>query len=125
KQDRVAVRPFRRRAEVLHDLLDPLRGVVGRCESREVVVMGQQLARDDLGPGRSPAEDDAEIVELVAEPAREEERPQAEPRQKLRELRGMTEAVGRVSGRRRLDAEPATDAPAEQEVADERLSADE
>src|SRR5919201_2683729 len=37
----------------------------------------------------------------------------------------MAEAVGLVSRRRRLDAEPAADVPAEQQVAYERLAADE
>ncbi len=87
--------------------------------------MGQHLGRDDLGVGRAPTEDDAEIVELVAEPPGEEEGPKAELRQELRQLCGMTEGVRRVPRPRRLDAELPADAPAEQQVADERLSADE
>ncbi len=85
-------------------------------EPGEVVVVRQLLAGDDLrGPG-APAEDDADLVELVAEAAREEERAESEAREQLRQLGRVSEAVRFVAGGRRLDAEAATDAPPEQQV---------
>ena len=94
-------------------------------EAREVVVVGEHLAGDDLRGAGTPAEDDADVVDLVAHAAREEERADAESRQDLRQLRRVAEAVGEVAGAARLDPEAPADAAAEQEVADERLASHE
>ncbi len=125
EQDRVLPRVLQELAEALDDPLHALLCVVVPAEPGEVVVMRQQLAGDDLGRAGAPAEDDADVVELVAEPAREEEGADAEAREDLRQLRGMAEAVGEVAGAARLDPEAAADAPAEEEIADERLAAHE
>ena len=87
--------------------------------------MREHLARDDLRRAGAPAEDDADVVDLVSHAAREEKGADAEPGQDLRQLRRVAEAVGEVAGAARLDPEAPADAAAEQEVADERLAADE
>ncbi len=112
------------RAEPFDDPLDALGRVVRGDESREVVVVRQHLAGDDFGVGGPPAEDDAELIELVAEPAGEEERLDPEACEHLRQLRRVAETVGVIARRGRLDAEAPADAPPEQQVAYERLSAD-
>src|SRR5262249_16943164 len=73
----------------------------------------------------TPAEDDADVVDLVAHPAREEHGADAEAGQDLRQLRGVAEVVGEVAGAARFDPEAPADATPEQEVADERFAADE
>ena len=112
-------------AEPLDDRPHALLRVVVPREAREVVVVRKHLARDDLARAGAPAEDDADIVDLVAHAAREEEGADAEAGEDLRQLRRVAEAVGHVAGAARLDPEAPADAPAEQEVADERLAADE
>ena len=111
-------------AEVVDDRAHALLRVVGRGQAREVVVVRQHLARDHLGRACAPAKQDADVFDLVTQAAREEERADAEAGEDLRQLRRMAEAVGEIARAARLDAETAADPPAEQEVADERLAAD-
>ena len=111
--------------EVLDDRAQALLGVVVPGEAREVVVVREHLARDDFRRTGAPAEDDADVVDLVAHAAREEEGGDAEAGQDLRQLRRVAEAVGKVAGAARFDPEAPADPAAEQEVADERLAADE
>ena len=125
EQDRVHVRALQHRAEAVDDSLDPLRRVRDRRQPREVVVVREELACDHLLAACAPAEDGADVVDLVAHPPREQERVEAEAREQLRQLRGMPEAVRLVAGARRLDPEAAADAAPEQEIAHERLAADE
>src|SRR5438874_2494302 len=112
-------------AEVLDDRAHALLGVVEPGQACEVVVVREHLAGDEPRGAGSPAEDDADVVELVSKPTREEEGADAEAGQDLRQLCGVPEAVGEVAGVARLDPEPAADPASEQEVADERLAADE
>ena len=112
-------------SEPVDDRANALLGIVIPREAREVVVVREQLAGDDLRGTRTPAEHDADVVGLVAHAAREEKGADAESRQDLRQLRRVTEAVGEVAGAARLDPEPPADAAAEQEVADERLGSHE
>ena len=125
KQDLVLTGVAHELAEGIHDPPHALLGVVIPREPGEVVVVRQHLAGDHLGRPGTPAEDDADIVELVPEPAREEEGVEAEPGEDLRQLRRVAEAVGHVARAARLDPEAAADAPAEEKIADERLGADE
>ena len=121
EQDRVAPGSLERSAEVLDDALDPIGGLVCRRELSEIVVVRQELTGDHLAPRRTPPEQQVDI----AETAREEERREAEAGEQLRELRRVTEAVGRVAGPGRLPAEAAADAPPEQKVANEALATNE
>src|SRR5436305_37332 len=84
--------------------------------------------RSAAGKGASPRSvlsAAAVSIESSRRSAREEEGAEAEAGGDLRQLGRMAEAVGQVGDAARLDAEAATDAPSEQEVADERLAADE
>src|SRR5256714_5409313 len=112
-------------AEPLDDRVHALLGVVVPGEPRKVVVVREHLARDHLRRAGAPAEDDAEVVDLVAHPAREEKGAEAEAGENLGQLGRVAETVGEVAGAAGLDAEAAADAAAEQEIADERLPADE
>ena len=56
-------------AEALDDRAHALLGVVMPGQAGEVVVVRKHLARNDLGRPRVPAEDDADVVDLVARPA--------------------------------------------------------
>ena len=112
-------------AEPLDDRAHALLGIPVPGEPREVVVVREHLARDDLRRAGAPAEDDADVVDLVSHAAREEKAADAEPGQDLRQLRRMAEAVGEIAGATRLEPEAPADAAAEQEVTDERLASDE
>ena len=125
KHDLVLTGAAQKLAEPLDDRAHALLGVVIPREPREVVVVREHLAGDHLRRPGTPAEDDADIVDLVPQAAREEEGADAEPGQDLRQLRRVAEAVGEVAGAARLDPEASADAAAEQEVADERLAPDE
>ena len=125
EQDLVAPRGADELAEGVHDAAHALLGVVVPGQAREVVVVRVHLAGDDLRRAGAPAEDDADVVELVAHAAREQAGAEAEAREDLRHLRRVPKAVRQVAGAARLDAEAAADTPSEQKVADERLAADE
>ena len=56
-------------AEPLDDRAHARLGVVVPGEPRKVVVVREHLARDHLRRAGAPAEDDAEVVDLVAHPA--------------------------------------------------------
>src|SRR5881227_1353911 len=94
EQDRVAAGLLERRAEAVEDPLEAARGFVRRREPREVVVVRQKLACDHLAARGTPAEEKPDLLGLVAEPARGEERAQPETGEELRQLRRMPEAVG-------------------------------
>ena len=87
------------RAEALGDVFDPrLRVGTGNVE---VAVRGQLLEGADLAAvGRAPPEHDPDLVDLVAEAAREDEAVDPEAGQDLGQLERMAEAVGHVADRR-------------------------
>jgi len=100
--------------------------VLHPVEEAEVRVVGELLEREHLAPvGRSPAKHDAGRIELVGQAAREDHAPDAEAGQDLRQLRRVAEAVREVAGGGGVGAEPFAHRPPEQQVADERLGADE
>ena len=125
QHDVVDVRPFKRSPEALMQRPDPRLRVIDARDVREVAVVAEELERQDRAPvRRDPIERDPDVVELVAEPAREQEALDPEARQNLRELTRMAEAVREVAGRRGPSAEPLADGAADQEVTNERLGAD-
>ena len=86
--------------EALHQPTHPRLSVVRVRDVREVAVVGKELERQHRTPIRcDPVERDTEIVDLVAEPAREQKALNPEARQNLRQLQRMAEAVGKVTRR--------------------------
>ena len=109
--------------ELARDRLDPrLRaGRVG--DAREVAVARQLLEGAHLASvRRAPAEHRTELVQLIAQPAREDEAVDAEAGQYLGKLKRMPEAVGQIADRRRSRAKPLTRRASDQQVADEGLA---
>jgi hypothetical protein len=103
----------------------PRFGVVGTGDVGELAVVVELLEREHRAAvRRDPVERDAEIVHLVAQPAREHEAVDPEAGEDLRQLERVAEAVGQVPRRRGTTSEPLAYGAADQQVADQRLAAD-
>jgi hypothetical protein len=92
----------------------------------DAAVVGPGLGqRQHLGPvGRAPAKAGPDPLAFVAEPAPEDEGLEAEAAQDLRQLRRVAEAVRQVAHLRGCRAVAVADRTAVQQVAHERLPAD-
>src|SRR5438067_1105941 len=105
--DVVHAGPLQRSPKPLEDVPhSPLR-VVDARQVGEVRVVRELLEREHLAViRRAPAKDHSHLVDLIPEPAREDEVPDPEALEQLRYLSGMSEAIGEVADRRSFAAEP-------------------
>ncbi len=125
QHDFVDIRPLEPLPEAFRQRTHPCLGVVRTRDIREVAVIGEELERPHRAPiRRYPPKREADIVHLVAKPAREQKAVDPKACQNLGQLQWMAEAVGKVTSSRRLTAEPLADGTADQKVAHKRLAAD-